>query len=235
MKATQGIAPQKSEIASPPKAKALPLVNAPRPAVANSNLAESATAKIMCAAAGVSDSGVAARIIVQMAGLQAGGSDDIDQRLLDALTMLEELKPANAMESLLAVQIVRVHEAAMKFMGLATLEGQTEDGFAANVSRSTKLLRTFNELLTAMQKLKGKPVQQNAPRARKPEEPLHQRTVPGKPNRLLFGNLHQGALGQRSGASLRSRSRGRVASDSSRPTFSLRWGPAASQSDGVEW
>jgi hypothetical protein len=114
----------------------------------------------MCAAAGVSDRDVAFRIIVQMAGLQTTRSDDVDQRLLEALTMLEELKPGNAMESLLAVQMIHVHEAAVKSLQLATVEGQTEEGRAANVLRAVKLVRIFIEMLTAMQKLRGKPTEQ---------------------------------------------------------------------------
>jgi hypothetical protein len=74
-----------------------------------------------------------------------------------------------------------------------------------------------------------------AVRARKPEEPVPGADRSGKPNRRLVGSLHQGGTRAKKRGQHAECSRGRAASDSSGPTFSLRGGPAASQSDGVEW
>jgi hypothetical protein len=49
-----------------------------------------------------------------------------------------------------------VHHAAILFLKLATIDGQTEDGADRNVLRATRLLRLFNEQLEAMAKLQGK-------------------------------------------------------------------------------
>jgi hypothetical protein len=52
--------------------------------------------------------------------------------------------------------MIGVHEAALLFLRRATLEGQTFQGADANVLRATRLMRLFQEQLSAMAKLKGK-------------------------------------------------------------------------------
>ena len=46
---------------------------------------------------------------------------------------------------MLAVQMVGTHRVAMRFLVLATAEGQTGLGAEANVLRATRLMRMFNE------------------------------------------------------------------------------------------
>ncbi len=50
---------------------------------------------------------------------------------LAAFDMMVELKPANIVEAMLTVQMVGVHEAALRFLMGATLEGQTFEGSGA--------------------------------------------------------------------------------------------------------
>jgi ABC-type branched-subunit amino acid transport system substrate-binding protein len=63
-------------------------------------------------------------------------------------------------EAMLSVQMIGVHNAAVNFMVDATSPNQTFEGKDANVFRTTRLMRLFNEQLEAMAKLKGKTTQQ---------------------------------------------------------------------------
>ena len=74
--------------------------------------------------------------------------------------MLTKLQPTTATEAMLAVQMVGTHRVAMRFLALATAEGQTGLGADANVLRATRLMRLFNEQIETMSKLKGKGGQQ---------------------------------------------------------------------------
>ena len=70
------------------------------------------------------------------------------------------MAPQNVTEAMLATQMIAANDAALMFLGRATLDNQTFDGVEANVRRATQLMRIFNEQLEAMQKLKGKASQQ---------------------------------------------------------------------------
>jgi hypothetical protein len=114
--------------------------------------------KLICAASGIRGERAAERILSQLEHMQMWGAKDAQggERLVHAMEMLVELKPANVVEAMLTVQMVGVHEAALMFLKRATLEGQTFEGCDANALRATRLLRLFNEQLEAMAKLKGK-------------------------------------------------------------------------------
>ena len=72
------------------------------------------------------------------------------------MAAISELSPSNAVEAMLSVQMIGVHEAAVKFLIDATMPNQTFEGKNANVLRATRLMRVFNEQLEALAKLKGK-------------------------------------------------------------------------------
>ena len=74
--------------------------------------------------------------------------------------MLAELEPTTATEAFLAAQMVGTQRAAMIFLALATVDGQSGVGMDANVLRATRLMRVFNEQVETMAKLKGKAGQQ---------------------------------------------------------------------------
>ena len=116
----------------------------------------------LCRLTGVQSKELANRIAHQMTAMQIWGSSNVTpgERLISAIDMIAGLKPANATEALLAVQMVGVHDAATKFLAQATPADQSVEGRDANVLRATRLMRLFNEQLEAMQKLKGKAGQQ---------------------------------------------------------------------------
>ncbi|MFA4971622.1 MAG: hypothetical protein WC683_03340 [bacterium] len=72
-----------------------------------------------------------------------------------ALAALHGIKPKDELEGMLAVQMVGTHNLAMTFMARAMLEGQTCDGVDANISRATKLMRTFTAQIEALNRYRG--------------------------------------------------------------------------------
>jgi hypothetical protein len=117
------------------------------------------------AAVGCKTDEVALTLLVQLVTLEheelAAASDERPETLLmTATAMLAELEPATATEALLAAQMVGTERAAMRFLARAMLPGQTTEAIGANVTRSVRLMRLFNEQIETMSKLKGKSGQQ---------------------------------------------------------------------------
>ncbi len=115
----------------------------------------------LCNVTGIKSTEVAHHIFSQMVAMQVWRADlPHSQQLHAALQMIAELKPANATEALLAVQMFSVHEAALVFLKRATHKDQSDEACDANVLRSARLMRLFKEQLEAMMKLKGRASQQ---------------------------------------------------------------------------
>jgi hypothetical protein len=110
---------------------------------------------------GLKDEKAAFQILMQALNVPScGASEDKSERLMAAVGTLREIGPNGALESLLAVQMMGVHNAALTFLRNATSDGQDLEARDANVVRAFRLMRLFNEQLEAMQKLKGKAGQQ---------------------------------------------------------------------------
>ena len=73
---------------------------------------------------------------------------------------LDGIAPRNAIEGLLSVQMVGVHNLAMEYLRRAALPNQTPDGVDANVHRAVRLLRTFTSQMEALNRNRGKISQQ---------------------------------------------------------------------------
>lgn len=72
------------------------------------------------------------------------------------VSALHGINPRDELEGLLAVQMVGVHNLAMDFMRRAIAKDQTTEGTNLNVSRATKLLRTFVAQVEALNNYRGK-------------------------------------------------------------------------------
>ena len=72
------------------------------------------------------------------------------------LAALHEIAPKNVLETMLAVQMIGTHNLAMDFMGRALIPEQSVEGVNDNVTRATKLTRTFAAQLEAFNRLRGK-------------------------------------------------------------------------------
>jgi hypothetical protein len=107
------------------------------------------------------DEKAALQILMQALNIPStGASKDDPDRLITALGTLIEIGPKGALESLVAVQMMGVHNAALTFLSNATADRQDLESRDANVLRAVRLMRLFNEQIEAMQKLKGKDGQQ---------------------------------------------------------------------------
>jgi hypothetical protein len=116
-------------------------------------------------ATGVSAEGVAIGLAIQAAVFPVAGDGEGDperkrEQVSVAVETLEEMKPEGALQSMLAVQMIGVHNTAIKFLMRAAYKDQTFEGADANVLRATRLMRVFNDQLEAFAKLKGKTSEQ---------------------------------------------------------------------------
>jgi hypothetical protein len=118
--------------------------------------------KEICAASGIRGERPAQRILVQLAEMLTWGHNEADRAAIieAAQDMLVELKPANIMEAMLAVQMAGVHETALMFLRQALQPGQTFDACQSSSFQATRLLRLFNDQILAMARLKGRASQQ---------------------------------------------------------------------------
>jgi hypothetical protein len=64
--------------------------------------------------------------------------------------------PKDALEGMLAVQMVAVHTLAMECMGRAASREQLDLGVEVNINRATKLMRTFANQTEALGRYRGK-------------------------------------------------------------------------------
>ena len=72
------------------------------------------------------------------------------------LPILQAIKPQDELEGMLAVQMVGIHNLTMEMMSRATILDQTVEGVSSNISRITKLSRTFATLLEALNRHRNK-------------------------------------------------------------------------------
>jgi hypothetical protein len=114
--------------------------------------------KAMYKAMGIQNESLAALLWGQAMMIQLYTTDGIKgiELLQKALVAIEGIQPENAIECMLAVQMIGAHSTAIKFLADSTLPNQTFDGRDANVLRATRLMRLFNEQLEALAKLRGK-------------------------------------------------------------------------------
>jgi hypothetical protein len=69
---------------------------------------------------------------------------------------LHSISPRDGLETLLAVQMVGIHNIAMEFLKRAAVRGQTDYGLDVNVSRATRCLRTFAIQMEALKAHRSK-------------------------------------------------------------------------------
>jgi hypothetical protein len=113
--------------------------------------------KSACKVTGTRSLNAADRFIVQTGNaLVWPKPKDADDHIVRASALIAELAPKNAIEAMIATQMIATNDAALMFLNRATLSAQHPDAIDTNVQRATRLMRVFTEQLEAMQKLKGK-------------------------------------------------------------------------------
>ena len=81
---------------------------------------------------------------------------DKDGAVNAVLRMLEDAAPEDSLEAMLVTQMIATHAHAMEWSRRAALPEQTERGIEMNVSRATRLMRTFTLQVEALQKYRKK-------------------------------------------------------------------------------
>ncbi|MBC7949079.1 MAG: hypothetical protein H7Y42_14430 [Chitinophagaceae bacterium] len=106
------------------------------------------------AAIGIQQQAPKCHLVQQVGGLFA--ADATAEIMNTGIAIIDQIKPKGALESLLAVQMIGCHNAAVEMMKRALLSEQTTDGVDANINRATKLMRTFTAQTEALSRLRGK-------------------------------------------------------------------------------
>ena len=77
-------------------------------------------------------------------------------RIVRALELFENLKPADGAEGMLAVQMVGTHHAALECLKRANLPDQTPKGIEMYLRNAQKLMAQFERQMAALDKHRGK-------------------------------------------------------------------------------
>ena len=76
------------------------------------------------------------------------------------LNTLQALKPQDEIEGMLITRLISLHFQSMRYLSRCSVGDQTTQGIDANVNRSTKLSRLYNETLDTFMKYRRKGAQQ---------------------------------------------------------------------------
>lgn len=86
------------------------------------------------------------------ASVEGFNNDKIAPSANNALAILTGIQPQDELESMLAVQMIGVHNMAMETLKRAMLAGQSFEGKQVNINQATKMLRTFMAQMEALKK-----------------------------------------------------------------------------------
>lgn len=104
--------------------------------------------------AGASDSDFCDAIIQQIA-LTTPGREHSVGPVNAGLAALAGIQPRDELEGMLATQMVAVHNMALEMSKRALLPEQTVEGVSENVSRASRLMRTFCAQVEALQRYRN--------------------------------------------------------------------------------
>lgn len=110
---------------------------------------------------GTQDIGVAVHFMAQACQIMSPLKDlsapiTRAEEINKALQILDGVAPKDELESMLALQMIGVHNLAMECMRKAGLRDQCPEGIEMNVNRATKLMRTYAAQIEALQRYRGK-------------------------------------------------------------------------------
>lgn len=109
---------------------------------------------LLAHALGTSDRDFQAHLLCQVTSCHWPSSEEA--ALNTSLAGLCSIGPRDAVEGLLAVQMLAVHNVAMEQLRRTMIAEQTPEGIDAGVHRATKLLRTYVAQVEALQRYRGK-------------------------------------------------------------------------------
>jgi len=103
---------------------------------------------------GVNDKGAFDLLLAQAANSSA--ITEIDDKYNSVMPLLLDIAPQDALEGMLAVQMVATHNLAMEMTRRSLINEQTVEGVNNNVNRITKLMNTFKSQVETLQKYRNK-------------------------------------------------------------------------------
>lgn len=106
---------------------------------------------------GVDDSSAFGLLLTQAAN--SSSIPKTDDKYNAVMPLLLDIASQDALEGMLAVQMVATHNLAMEMVKRALVAGQTVEGVNNNVNRSTKLMNTFKGQVETLQKYRNKGLQ----------------------------------------------------------------------------
>jgi hypothetical protein len=80
----------------------------------------------------------------------------VREKMSGAMALLRELRPQDASESMLAVQMIATHEAAVECLRRAILPNRTFEGRDMALRHATKLMGIYERQLAALDKRRGR-------------------------------------------------------------------------------
>jgi len=83
-------------------------------------------------------------------------AEDLLQQMAAAVIAVEGIAPRDVMESMLAMQMIATHHAAMECFRRAMLPSQPFEGWDSNLKHAEKLTRIFREQMEALQRYRQK-------------------------------------------------------------------------------
>lgn len=103
---------------------------------------------------GVDSEALYSRTIRQLANIIE--AKDIDEMLEIAVALLVDINPRDAIEGMLATQMIATHFMSMRMNRCAMHHEQTPEGIEKNVNRAIKLQRTYAAQMEALNKYRTK-------------------------------------------------------------------------------
>ena len=104
---------------------------------------------------GCSDPRAQVALLNQSAQVFCAAGGDVGEGANEAAALLNEIRPENALEALLATQMLATQRAAMTMLHRALLQEQPTDMVDRLVNRAVRLQRVFLEQTAALTKLRG--------------------------------------------------------------------------------
>ena len=107
---------------------------------------------------GVRDTaGVTARFLSEAAAVWREVGEAVTASDANSVSvLLHDIAPQDAVEGMLAVQMVAAHSAAMRCLKVAVSSNQTLPGMQASINMATKLMRTYTAQVEALNKHRNK-------------------------------------------------------------------------------
>ena len=108
---------------------------------------------------GVEETGtLGTRLLGQVAGVMdpLNGKAMSVSEANDSAALLEGIAPKDAVEGMLAIQMITAHSAAMRFLRIASRSGQSPQVVEVNTNQAIKLMRTYTAQVEALNKYRSK-------------------------------------------------------------------------------